>query len=361
MSPAPSNPALALPASATAETVASALAAATPSQMSGPRRAALFILGLPEDVASLVLRNLSEDDLRRLASETENLDPRELANIDPAMLEFERRFRDTTPMGKPGDHLRRLTTSTLGSEKARRLFDPTMDDVPALEAIRQARTQTLAELLQDEPPQIAAVIVSQLPREQGAKVLMAMPLDQQGDILARIATLREVPAHAVQIASESLARTLAAAGGLGIEERREFDGVSFSAGMLNELPPTDTERLLSGLQDRHEKLVPKIREAMFTFEDLARIEVRQLQVLMREVQSEQLLIALKTASESLRDKFLSAVSSRAAQSMREDLQLMPPMRLADVEGAQREIVEAAMRLSSEGRLSLPGSKSEKMV
>jgi flagellar motor switch protein FliG len=360
VSPAPSTSVAAL-APAGSEPSSEPSAAETPLRLSGPRRAALFILGLPEEVASLVLRNLGEEDLRRLASETENLDSRDLAHIDPAMVEFERRFRDSTPMGRPGDHLRRLTSTTLGSEKARRLFDPAMDDVPALEAIRQARTQTLAELLQDEPPQIAAVIVSQLPREQGAKVLMAMPIEQQGDILARIASLREVPAHAVQIASESLARELASAGGLGIDERREFDGVSFSASMLNELPPTDTERLLSGLQDRHEKLVPKIREAMFTFEDLARIDVRQLQVLMREVQSEQLLLALKTASESLRDKFLSSVSSRAAQSMREDLQLMPPMRLADVESAQREIVEAAMRLSSEGRLSLPGSKSERMV
>lgn len=352
------------PASGTAAAIAAAAAAVsakTAAAMPGARRAALLVLGLPEDVASLIVRNLSDDDLRKLAAQTEALDPLPMDELEPVMEEFERRFRDTMPLRNPGEHLRRIASSSLGSDKARRVFDPTMDDVPALEAIRQARTQTLAELLQDEPPQIAAVIISQLPREQGAKVLLTMPPEVQTDLLARIAVLKEVPAQAVQVASESLARALGAAGALGAEERREFDGIAFSAGMLNELPPTETERLLSGLQDKHEKLVPKIREAMFTFEDLGRIEVRHLQILMREVQSEQLLIALKTASEALRDKFLSAVSSRAAQSMREDLQMMPPMRLADVEGAQREIVEAAMRLSSEGRIALPGSKSEKMV
>lgn len=325
------------------------------------RRAALVILGLHEEVAALVLRHMSEDALRRLATETAALDPVPQHGIEPSLEEFEKRMTDHVPLGKASEHLRRVATSSLGGDRARRLFDPSYEDVPALEAIRSARTATLAEILQEEQPQLAAVIISQLPREQGAKLLLAMPGERQTDLLARIASLKEVPATAVQVASESLARALAAAGGFGGAERREFDGIAFSAGMLNELPPTETERLLSGMQEKNEKLVPKIREAMFTFEDLGRLEVRALQVLMREVQSDQLLIAMKTASEALREKFLSAVSSRAAASMREDLQLMPPMRLAEVETAQREIVETAMRMSSEGRLALPGSKSEKMV
>lgn len=348
---------------ANAQKVLAAVAASRTAQSSSAaRRAALVILGLHEEVAALVLRHLSEEALKRLAHETAALDPVPPGTIDPAIEEFEGRMRDHyAPLGKASEHLRRVATSSLGGERARRLFDPTFEDVPALEAIRSARTQTLAELLQEEQPQLAAVIISQLPREQGAKLLLAMPPDRQTDLLARIASLKEVPATAVQVASESLARALAAAGGFGGHERREFDGVAFSAGMLNELPPTETERLLSGMQEKNEKLVPKIREAMFTFEDLGRLEVRHLQILMREVQSDQLLIAMKTASETLREKFLSSVSSRAAASMREDLQLMPPMRLAEVETAQREIVETAMRMSSEGRLSLPGSKSEKMV
>ena len=333
-----------------------------PTQPSaGPRRAALVILGLPEEVGELVLRHLSEDALRKLASETAALDPVPEDAVEPALEEFEKRMRGHAPLGNASEHLRRLAASSLGGDRARRLFNPTFEDVPALEAIRGARTQTLADLLQEEQPQLAAVIISQLQRDQGAKVLLAMPEERQQDLLARIAGLKEVPSSAIQIASESLAKALAAAGGFGGSERREFDGIAFSAGLLNELPPADTERLLSGMQEKHEKLVPKIREAMFTFEDLGRIEVRHLQILMREVQSDQLLIAMKTASETLREKFLSSVSSRAAASMREDLALMPPMRLAQVEGAQREIVETAMRMSSEGRLTLPGSSSEKMV
>ena len=166
------------------------------------------------------------------------------------------------------------------------------------------------------------------------------------------------------MASEALAKAIANAGGLEEEaEDRSFDGVAFAAGLLNELPAGETDRLLGAISEGGEEdLGSKIRNAMFTFEDLARLNQRSLQVLMREVQSETLLLALKTASEALRNHFLSAVSSRAAATMREDLATMPPARLSEVEKAQTEIVQTAMRLAGENRVTLPGGGGgEKMV
>ena len=168
----------------------------------------------------------------------------------------------------------------------------------------------------------------------------------------------------VELASEALAKALAAAGALSEEsDSRDFDGIAFAAELLNELGPTDSERLLGALGEANAKLAPRIREAMFTFEDLGRIEARQLQPLMREVPSETMLLALKTASEELRNKFLSAVSARAAESMREDLSMMPPTKLSDVEKAQRDVVDTAMKMSQQGKLALPasGGGGEKLV
>jgi flagellar motor switch protein FliG len=149
-------------------------------------------------------------------------------------------------------------------------------------------------------------------------------------------------------------KALAAAGGLTtVDERAKYDGVAFSASVLNEMPLEASDTVLDRISESARDVATKIREAMFTFEDLARVESRQLQPLMREIPSETLLVALHTASEALREHFLTAVSTRAAQTIRDDLAALPPKRLSEVEAAQREIVETTMRLATEGRIVLP--------
>jgi len=333
----------------------------TAPALAGPKKAALVILGLDESVAKDVLKHFEEDDLRRLADHVDKLDPIPIDALDPAFEEFERRMRSPILPRGGGPYVRRLAAAALGEDRVRRLFAPPESPPQPIDAIKKARAATLAGLLEDEHPQLAAVILSQLSREQASEVLLAMPAEQQADLLGRIASLEEVPRAAVDSASEALARTLAATGGLEAGERGEFDGLAAAAALLNEMPGDASERLLSALAQADAALAPKIREAMFTFEDLQRLEGKALQVLMREVPAESMLLALKTASESVRERFLGAVSSRAAAGMREDLAAMPPMRLSDVERAQREIVEAATRLASEGRMVLPGASGERLV
>ncbi len=334
----------------------------TPQPMLGAKQAALVLLALDEELASDIMRHLSEADLRRLAEHADKLEPIPVEAIGPAFEEFEKRMREPVMPVGAGAYIRRLTASTFGNDRAQKVFAPPKTPPQPMETIRSARAGTLAELLKDEHPQMAAVIMSQLPRELAAKVLQILAPEKQGDLLSRVANLKEIPAKMVELASEALARTLASTGTVGEgAEPKDFDGVTFAAGLLNDMMPADSDRLLGTLEQSSAKLVPKIREAMFTFEDLARLPVRGLQVLMREVATEQLLIALKTASEGLREHFLSSISSRAAAAMRDDLAAMPPTRLSDVEKGQREIVEAALRLAADGRLVLPGGGSEKMV
>lgn len=326
-------------------------------KLTGPQKAALFILGLDESVATELLKHLGEKDMSRLAENVAKLKEPPVAELDATFVEF------VTKMGTPlvprdgTAYVRRLATAAIGEDKASRLLAPPPLP-PALETLKNARASTLADLLAEEHPQIAAVVIAQLPREQAAKVLLAMPPARQEEVMARVAALEEVPAAAAALASETLAKALM---GDSDGATNKFDGVGFVAALLNEINPTESERLLGALEMADANIVPKVREKMFTFEDLLRLPARAIQMLMKEVTSESLLIALKTASEPLRDHFLSALSSRAGAQLREDLTMLPPTRLSDVERAQREIVESAMRLGAEGRITMPGPNSEKLV
>ncbi len=328
----------------------------------GAQKAALVLLSMDQGLAAEVLRHMSECDVRRLAECADSLNPEIAHTLNAALEEFERNLAQPILAHDAGAYMRQLAASSFGDDRAQRIFAPNNGTAQPIDTIRSARTATLAELLSDESPQVAAVILSQLPRGQAAKVLSAIEPERQTDLLARIAALETLPAEMVDLASQALAEALSGEGGMGSGgEDRKFDGLSFAAGVLNELKPADSERLLGALQTNHETLAPKVREAMFVFEDLRRLDVRGLQLLMREVQVDRLLIALKTASEELREQFLASVSSRAAASMREDLSMLPPTRLSDVEAAQRDIVEAATRLASAGRLVLPTNGGEELV
>ncbi len=326
----------------------------------GPEKAALVLLALDQDLAIEVLRHLDERDVARLARTTRALDGGAAAGLGAALEEFEQRMAQPVLTHDAGAYLRQLAADGLGDERAARLFSDEPQGAPApLDAIRSARAGSLAQVLTDENPQLAAVVISQLPRERAVQVLRALPDERRADVLGRIAGLTEIPAELLALASQGLADALAASGVSGDE--RKFDGVAFAASLLNALPSADSTKLLETLEADQVPSAAKVREAMFTFDDLRRVDKLALQTLMREVPTERLLPALKTASPELRDHFLSAVSSRAAATLREDLAAMPPTRLSDVETAQREIVALASRLAQEGRLVLPSAGGEELV
>jgi flagellar motor switch protein FliG len=331
---------------------------ASNAKLSGPEKAALLIFGLDEDVATEILRHLDDDDLARLNTIVARGAPPRTSELERVFAEFVNGMEGPPPAPRDGAaYLHRLASAAVGDERARKLL-PEKKTVTPIEALRGARPATLADLLADEHPQIAAVVIAQLPRDQAAKVLAAMPEERQADLIGRVASLKEVPAHAAQVLSDTLGKALAGEASDG--DRCEFDGVTHVAGLLNEMAADVSEKLLGAL-DATSDLAPKVREKMFTFEDLLRIPSRALQVLMRELPADSLLVSLKTASEGLREHFLGAVSSRAAAQLREDLSLLPPTRLSDVERAQKEIIEIVQRLAAEGKITMPGRASEAMV
>ena len=332
------------------------------STLTGPQKAAVLILGLDETVATSILRRMPPPDLKRLVAEVEALSLASPDQIEAVFLEFSELMARPVLPGTGKEYMRRLAAAAVGAEQLDRLLAPAAASVDPMSALRTARVSTLAELLGDEHPQVAAVILSQLPREQASKVLLALPAEVQVDLIGRLGQLEEIPAAALATASEVLARALEGAGMPSSGERREFDGMAFAAAVLNEMAPTDADRLLGELSNQDgDELAPKLREAMFTFEDLGRLDRRQMGSLMRDIPGDVLRMALKQASETLRELFLSSVSSRVADQIRDDLSIMPPVRLSEVEKAQRQIVDIAVRLAGEGKITLPSGGGEKLV
>jgi flagellar motor switch protein FliG len=197
-------------------------------------------------------------------------------------------------------------------------------------------------------------VLTQLPAALAARVLKEMPAETSADLANRLSALDEIPDRAVLEASESLVRALAASGGLASSDRRsDFDGLAFAASIVNEMNGDDGDALLDRMASIDEGAAARVREAMFTFEDLLRVDARSMAPLLRTVQSDTMVTALQTAGETLRNHFFAGLSQRAAATLREDLAASAPRRVSEVEAAQREIIEAAMRLAAEGALKLP--------
>ncbi|MCR9162765.1 MAG: flagellar motor switch protein FliG [Nannocystaceae bacterium] len=361
------------------------------SALTEQQRAAALILSLDQDVARTILRHLDDVELRQLTQISASLPKVKSDSLEEIASMFCSAMKVPLSAGAGGEYARQLVTEAVGLERALQLFEPPREVPPALEALRAAHAPTLAELLADEHPQAAAVLLTQLPAHKAAQVLEVLPNDKRLDLLGRIVELEEVPMQQVEVVSEELAHALEAAGGIAsLETRNEFDAIRFTAGVLNEITSELREPILEGIEERERgdeeddddfdlddldddddgdgddgeegpSIAQQIRDAMFTFEDLARISVREVQLLMREVDKDTILIALKTANDDLRDHLLSGVSSRAAKQIREELPLLPPTKLSEVEKAQREAVEVVVRLAESGQINLPGAGGEEMV
>jgi len=333
----------------------------TASSLPGPRRAAIALLSLDEELASQVLSKMSLTDVRRLCEAVEQLGDVQTELITAVLGDLERGLSDPLAMARAGGpaYLRKLADRAFGPDRAKKALGIEAPNPEPLQQLRTARVNVLAQLLTDEHPQIAAVVLTQLPPRVASKVLALMEQPIAADLTSRISALEEIPEHAVTEASESLVRALEAVGGLASSDARaEFDGLAFSASIVNEMSSEQGDELLGVIAQRDEAIASKIREALFTFEDLLRIQGRELANVLRAVQAEALVTAMQTATQELKDHVLGSLSQRAGATLRDDMASAPPKRLSEVEAAQKEIIEATLRLAGEGKITLPARGGE---
>jgi flagellar motor switch protein FliG len=227
-----------------------------------------------------------------------------------------------------------------------------------LEALKWLDHRTIAGFLQGEHPQTVAAIMAHLEPAQAGAVMAALPETQRADVLMRIAKLERIPPGVIRDLDRVLQTELKATGAL---ETDKVGGVIAVAEILNNIDQASEHEILGSIEELDTDLAEEIRQLMFTFEDLQGADDRGMQAILREVSNEELTLALKTASEELREKILRNMSQRAASMLREELEIMGPVRISDVEQAQLKITQTAKRLEEEGKIVLMGKGDDSFV
>lgn len=321
------------------------------TRLSGTERSAILIMALGERKAADVLRQMEPKEVQRIGSAMTRLGGISREQVDAVLQEFGLAVQsDAMLTVGVEDYLRKVMVGALGEQKARGILDRVLeagDD--ALGGLKWMDPKSIAAVLRGEHPQVAALALASIESDQAALVLSLLPADLRADIVARIATLDELQPAALAevraILEQHFYSTVAV-------KSAQVGGVKSAAGIVSRLDPAVGNTLLEELREADEGLEKQIQDNLILFEHLAEVDDKGLQALLRETTSEVLLVALKGADPTLRDRFFKNMSKRAAEMLREDMQLRGPVRLAEVEEAQKEMLAAARRLAEAGTIRL---------
>ncbi len=320
--------------------------------LSGAQKSFLLLISLEESVATRIISYLSDEELRVLRKASE--DVKEVA--PRTIMALHREFAERAALGAPTSlrggsaYLRRLAGKALGEGRVASLWTEREQTGGLVNDLEKLSPEMLLGMLEDESPQTVAVVLSQFEPGRAAGVMALLPKEQRGQVLYRMAKLESVPEASIrEIEEEFASEILALTSG---QDQRRLGGVAAAAQIMKRMAAPDTEGLLDNMQDADTRITDELKRALFTFEDLLRIGGRGMQVLLKEISTDQLLLALRTASDNMREKIFGNLSSRAANMLREELELMGPTRLSEVEAAQRAIVERALALETEGQIRI---------
>jgi flagellar motor switch protein FliG len=320
----------------------------------GLERAAILLMTVGEEQAAEVFKFLTPKEVQKLGETMARLKTVPREKVDDVLAKFDKAKDDQYSLvGDTDAFISQVLKRALGEEKAGMLLDRILQgrDVSGIESLKWMDPNSIAELLKNEHPQIVASILVHLERDHSSDVLKAFTERMRNEVLLRIATLDGIQPQALQELNEVLSKVLA--GGEKVK-KATLGGTKTTAEILNFLGNAIESSAVESIREHDPDLAQKILDQMFTFDNLNEMDDRAIQLLLREVQSESLIVALKGADQALRDKIFKNMSSRAAEMLREDLESKGPVRISEVEAEQREILKIVRRLADEGQIQLGG-------
>ncbi|MEE4639855.1 MAG: flagellar motor switch protein FliG [Wenzhouxiangella sp.] len=327
------------------------------ADLSGPDRAAILLMSLGEEQASEVLKHMGAKEVQRIGAAMASLQAVNRDQAEDVLDEFVTTVEQQTALGVGShDYVRRVLNQALG-DKGANLIDRILigRDSKGLENLKWMDPRSVAELIRMEHPQIIAIVLAYLEADNAAEVLSALPERIRPDVIMRLATLDGIPPSAFQELDEVLERQFAGSDNV---KSSMVGGIRSAAEILNFVDGANEQLVLKVVAEADEGLCQQIQDQMFVFENLLEVDDRSIQTLLREITTDTLVVALKGADDELLDKFLNNMSKRASEMLTEDLDAKGPVRLSEVEAAQREILAAARRLEEQGELNLSGSGEE---
>ena len=319
----------------------------------GLEKAALLLMTLGPDAAAGVLRQLGPREVQKLTMRMASMAPQSRETVEPVLIEVNEHFGKGSMIQSDDDQLREMLTKALGDDRANQLLSRMLSgsETAGIESLKWMDAATAADLIKGEHPQIIATILVHLEYDQAGEILKNFDERLRNDVVLRIATLDGVQPTALKELNDALTRMLS---GATTVKKAAMGGVRHAAEILNFVGSTAETAVIDNVREYDPELAQKILDEMFVFENLLDVDDRGIQAILREVQSDSLIIALKGAPPELREKVFKNMSSRAAEMLREDLEARGPVRLSEVEAEQKEILKTVRRLAEEGQVMLGG-------
>jgi flagellar motor switch protein FliG len=320
--------------------------------LSGTERAAIFLMSLSEKEAAEVMRHMPVSEVQRLGKAMATMRKVTRSQADSVLSQFTDNAEKEPPgIGASPTFLKRVLSSSLGEEKASQVLERLIDDEPrGLDSLQLMEPKEITEIVHREHPQVIAVVLAGLEPPKSAQVIAQLPVSMATDVVARIASLAEIPQDTIGELDEVLQQRFSQAGS-GFKVTA-MGGVRSAAEILNLVGKDIEHQIIETLNTDNPPLCQEIQDNMFVFENLLKVDDRGIQALVREVTTDVLVVALKGADAELQDKIFRNMSKRAGEMLRGDLEAKGPVRLAEVEAAQKEIVGTARRLADEGTIML---------
>ncbi len=335
---------------------------ASPSiKLNGLERTAILFLTVGEEGAAELMKHLNPKEVQSIGLQMSQMHNVTQDMVEHVLNEFVTVLQNQTSLGiGSNEYVRDVLTKALGEEKAGGMIDRILlgGNSQGLEALKWMDARAIAEIIRLEHPQIIAIVLSYLESDHAAEVLSYLQDRVRTDVLMRIATLDGVPPIALHELNEVLEKQFS---GSSKTQKSGVGGVKTAANILNFMDGASEAAITEAITEQDEHLAQEIQEQMFVFDNLLDIDDRGIQAILRDVQSDSLIVALKGADETMREKFFSNMSSRAAEMMRDDLEAKGPVKLKDVEEAQKAILAVAKKLADAGDISLGGKGDDEYV
>ncbi len=331
------------------------------NKLSGTERAAVLLMSLGDDMAADVLKLMGPKEVQKIGGAMASMTSITKQEVTTVLDDFVQVVDDQTALGIDSeDRVKKMLTQALGEEKAGGLIDRILlgRSSKGLEALKWMDSRSVAEVIRLEHPQIIAIVLAYLDSDHAADVLGQMPDRLRPDILMRIASLDGIPPQALHELDEIMEKQFS---GNNNVKSSSVGGLKCAANILNFMDSSNEADVMENIQEVDAELGDKIQDLMFVFDNLSEIDDRGIQALLREVSSESLILAMKGADEELKEKIFKNMSKRASEMLRDDLEAKGPVRLSEVETAQKEILTIARRLADSGEIVLGGAGQEEFV
>ncbi|MEP7353126.1 MAG: flagellar motor switch protein FliG [Acidobacteriota bacterium] len=337
---------------------------ATSREIASPvRKAAILMIALGEEASADLMQRLSEAELKCLSEETSRLGFVTEEQTEVVLREFYQMSGNQLPPGRGGpEFMQKLLTRAVGPEVAKKIMrgvgNPPANSFAGLESMVKSDPSQVARFLNDEHPQTIALIISHLPPTQAVSLLQSLPPSLRTDVALRMARLDQISPEVVSRIATAVGERLK---GVDSIKREAYGGVRAVAGLFNRLDPDVGKEILDGMDATDSALAESVRSLMFVFDDILKLDDAAMNEITGRVERKSLVLALKGTGEQIKEHFTKKMSSRARQMLMEDLDALGPVKIKEVETAQRQVIDTIRQLEQEGTISLRGSASDEYV